>query len=798
MRTHRLVTLTPCAVTLVALLATGATVRGSQEPRALDGSAADRGRPGEPGQAAVPIDAPAPGPDEPAAASNDLPLINGPDAPVPPAVVARDERGRATVRAVRLPRPLQIDGRLDDEIYQTVPPIGDMYQQLPQEGAAATEPTEMWIFFDDENLYISVRCSDSQPRRLIATELRRDASNLWSADDNISVALDTMYDRRNGFLFQTNPLGAIRDQAIVDGQNQESWNTIWGVKSMRSAEGWASEMVIPFKSLRYRRAGPQVWGINFRRIIRWKNEYQTLTAVPASYGGMGISQMGVAGTLVGVETPAQSMNLEIKPYAASSLTTDRTAAVPFNNDLTRSAGFDFKYGLTRSLIADVTVNTDFAQIEEDLQQVNLTRFSLFFPEKRDFFLEGQGIFAFGGRSTNAYQSSSSNVPVLFFSRRIGLSNGQSVPVIAGARVTGRTGPFEVGLLNIQTAEKEAAGAASTNFSAVRIKRDIFRRSSFGIIATERRPSAGDANLAVGADLTLRFYDNLQANAYYARTRTADVSGDTSSYRGQFEYTGDRYGVSVEHLMVGGQFDPAVGFLRREDFRRSFASGRFSPRPRASRLVRKLTWQGSVDYVTDARSTRLENRSLQGGFGIEFHSGDIFEIQYGHEYELLPQDFRIATGVTVPAGGYESDNVEMSYNVAGQRKISGRATAAHASFYEGTKSEARYSGRIGFIPQFSLEPSVSLNWVDLPYGNFTAAVLSTRVMVTPTPHLIVSSLIQLNTSNNLVSSSLRFRWEYVPGSDLFVVYSDGRDTSRPGFPELLNRSLAVKITRLVRF
>jgi hypothetical protein len=730
------------------------------------------------------------------AAPQDALVIDGPGAPVAPDVITRDERGRVTVRAVRLQQPLQIDGRLDDEVYQAVAPIGDMYQQLPDEGASGTEPTEMWVFFDDENVYFSVRCGDSQADRLVATELRRDGSNLWSADDNISISLDTMYDRRNGFLFQTNPNGAIRDQAIVDGQNIESWNTIWDVKAARNGEGWSAEIVIPFKSLRYRQSGPQVWGLNFRRIIRSKNEYQTLTAVPASYGGTGVSQMNVAGTLVGVETPAQSMNLELKPYAASSLTTDRAAAVPFSNDFTQNVGFDFKYGLTRSLIADVTVNTDFAQIEEDQQQVNLTRFSLFFPEKRDFFLEGQGVFAFGGVSPSG---GGSDIPVLFFSRRIGLHAGQSVPVIAGARVTGRSGPFEVGVLNIQTAEKEAANAVSTNFSAVRLKRDILRRSSIGIIATQRAPSGlGESTFAGGADLNLRLFDNVTVGSYYARTTKPGGEGDASSYRGFFQYAGDRYGASLEHMMVGSQFDPTVGFVRRDDFRRSRATARFSPRTTNNRLVRRWSYETSLDYVTNAAAERLENRELDGTFGIEFHSGDLMNVEYSHEYELLPGDFEIASGVIVPAGGYDSDVFEASYDIARQRKVAGQVSASRATFYNGTKYQTGYSGRVAFIPQFSMEPSVSLNWVSLPYGDFTAAVLSTRLMWTPTPHLIVSSLLQLNTSSDIVSSSVRFRWEYIPGSDLFVVYSDGRDTTRPGFPALLNRSLALKITRLLRF
>jgi hypothetical protein len=374
------------------------------------------------------------------------------------------------------------------------------------------------VLFDRENLYIAARCWDDHPERWVVTELRHDNNNIID-NENLSVSLDTFHDRRNGFMFQTNPLGALREQAFTDEVNINSnWNTIWQVKSGRFEGGWTVEMVIPFKSLRYRDSGPQVWGINFRRIVKWKNETSFLTRVPRAYGRNGLFRVSAAGTLVGLETPAQSMNLELKPYAVSSVTTDHAAATPFNNRFTRNGGFDFKYGLTRSLIADATVNTDFAQVEEDVQQVNLTRFNLQFPEKRDFFLEGQGIFTFGG-SRNG--SSGNDVPILFFSRRIGLSQGQSVPVLAGGRLTGTVGKFGIGALNIQTDDKPAAGAVATNFSVVRLKRDILRRSNIGLLATRRTPaaSASDANAAFGADANLAFFRNLSIVGYYARTTT---------------------------------------------------------------------------------------------------------------------------------------------------------------------------------------------------------------------------------------------------------------------------------------
>ena len=700
------------------------------------------------------------------------------------------------IRAVRIDTPLKIDGRLDEEIYNVVPPAGGFIMEEPQEGEPATEQTDTWVFFDSENLYIAARCWDDHPERWVVTELRRDNSNIIQ-NENLSVALDTFHDRRNGFFFQTNPLGALRDQAFTDEGNPNSnWNTIWQVKSGRFEGGWTVEMVIPFKSLRYRGSGAQVWGINFRRMVKWKNEVSFLTRVPRAYGHDGIFKVSTAGNLVGLETPAQSMNLELKPYAVSSLTTDHAAAAPFANRFSPNAGFDFKYGLTRSLIADATVNTDFAQVEEDLQQINLTRFSLQFPEKRDFFLEGQGIFNFGGARGNG-----NDIPFLFFSRRIGLNQGQSVPVVAGGRVTGTVGKFGIGALNIQTDDKASAGAVATNFSVVRLKRDILRRSNIGVIATRRTPAASqaDSSDAIGADANLAFFKSLSINGYYARTDTPGASGDQSSYRGRLDYAGDRYGLAAEHLLVGDRFSPEIGFLRRTDFRRSTVGARFSPRPKSSRFIRRLDWEGGYDYITDSRRTRVENRELSGTFEIDFHNSDLWTLDYTRDFEYLPRTFQIAPGVTLPIGGYDYDTVRMTYELGQQRAVSGHVSVATGTFYNGHKQEANFtSGRVALSPRVSIEPGLTMNWVDLPYGSFTNRLLTARGIYTPTPRMMISSLTQYNASDHTLSSSVRLRWEYVPGSEFFAVYSDGRNTGEAPLPGLVNRSVALKLTRLLRF
>ena len=721
-----------------------------------------------------------------------------------PSLVSRAAPDDVTVRAVRLDAPLKIDGRLDEAVYTHVPSISDFLQQEPREGQPATEKTEAWILFDDDHLYVCARNWDSHPERTIANELRRDNGNILG-NDNFTFVIDPLHDKRNGYMFQTNPLGALRDMAITDDQQNQAWNGIWYVKTARFDQGWTMEVAIPFKSLRYRGSGPQTWGINLRRLVRWKNEFSYLSLVPAALGTSGVSRMASAATMIGLDTPAESKNVELKPYAVSAATTNRAGASPFTNRVDANAGFDFKYGLTRSLILDATYRTDFAQVEEDLQQINLTRFSLFFPEKRDFFIEGQGIFDFGGVQAG---NSPGDVPLLFFSRQIGLSAGQAVPVVGGLRLTGRTGPYSVGLLNIQTDDAPAARAVSTNFSAARLKRNLFRRSNVGVMATRRGPGAAgatspsqDASYSIGADATMLFFKSINLTGYYARTSTptaGGVSATGASYRGRFDYTNDRYGAAAEHMLIGPGFTPEVGFVRRRDVRRTYAQVRFSPRPKRSAVVRKLTWQGSVDYVTNASATELQTREANGLFRVDFQSSDSASIEYSREFERLPARFTIAPGVVVPAGGYSSNTARVGYNLGQQRRVSGRLSAGAGTLYQGTRQDVSYSGRWGVVPRLSVEPSVSFNWVSLPYGDFTARLMSTRFTVTPTARMLISSLVQYNVDARSVNSSARLRWEYTGGSELFVVYSDGRDTRGTGLPALLNRTVAIKATRLFRF
>ena len=455
------------------------------------------------------------------------PAFSGPPPPVPPALVARDDEGRITLRAVRLTTPLEIDGRLDEAAYEGLEPISDFIQMEPAGGQPATERTDIWLFFDQRNVYVTIRAWESQPDRMIANEMRRDSNNIRQGD-SIGFSLDTFYDRRNAFQFEVNPLGARTDgQSTNERQYSSDWNPVWDLAVGRFQGGWTMEAAIPFKSLRYRPGSAQIWGFNARRISKWKNEISYLNRIPPAMGlGRGDFSASLFATVVGIDAPAGSKNLEVKPYATTDLTTDLGASPRVTNEVDGDIGVDAKYGITQNLTADFTYNTDFAQVEADEQQVNLTRFSLLFPEKREFFLENAGTFAFAGAGGNQ-MGGSGDVPILFYSRRIGLQQNREIPIGGGGRMTGRIGRFSLGLLNMQTREEpdeqvplNQLPTPSTNFSVVRVKRDILRRSSIGAIVTNRSIAQNQigSNQTFGVDAGFAFYSNLFVNAYWAKTR----------------------------------------------------------------------------------------------------------------------------------------------------------------------------------------------------------------------------------------------------------------------------------------
>ena len=730
-------------------------------------------------------------------------------------IISREASGKVTLRATRVTRPIVLDGKLDDEIYQQVPAAGDFVQQEPVEGELATEKTDMWVFFDDRFVYITARCWETEPRLQVANEFRRDHSDIQDGD-NLVVVLDTFYDRRNGVYFQVNPRGGLRDMQVSDErQANPDWNAVWDAKVTKDDKGWTVEMAVPLKSLRYKTSGQQTWGINARRMVRWKNETSYLSRVPASWGGRGILKFSSAATLVGVELPKITRNLEVKPFVTSGVFTNRVLQPSFTDDLRGDWGIDAKYGLTKGLNMDLTYNTDFAQVEADDSQVNFGRANIIFPEKRDFFLEGQGIFAFGGVSARPpggdgagnlqNENTAPNLsPIMFFSRAIGLQSGQPVPITVGARVTGRQGRYSVGLLNLQTDELAGAGARATNFSVVRVRRDLFRRGSIGGVATYRPQRSGSltgANEVFGGDMTLAFFQNLNINTYFAKSVTPGSTTDQTSYLVKVDNTVDRWGANFERLKVGEGFNPEIGFLRRRAFARTFGQAQFSPRPKNAKLVRKYNYRTNIDWLQNPTG-KLESGEWTGTFRADFQSGDQIEHEYARSYEYLADPFGISRAagdrVQIAPGEYHFGEHRTTIYLAPQHPMTGRINVLYGTFYDGNRTELAFNGRVNINPRIDLSPRIQYDWLDLRAARFTTKLVAARIGLALTPRMALSSLFQYSSAGSSLVSNIRFRWEYIPGSDLFVVYTDNNDTRFTGISRLQNRAFIIKATRMVRF
>jgi hypothetical protein len=397
--------------------------------------------------------------------------------------------------------------------------------------------------------------------------------------------------------------------------------------------------------------------------------------------------------------------------------------------------------------------------------------------------------------------------VLFFSRRIGLSGNRAVPIEAGGRLTGKAGRYSIGLLDIQTDASREGRATSTNFAVVRLKRDILRRSYIGFIGTNRSAAAASAevpnpigpedNLVVGVDANLSFYQSLNIVGYYAGSRTPGFDSDDHSYRARFDYDADRLGVQIEQLAVGGNFKPEVGFLRRTNFIESLGQLRISRRPKTRSSIRRINYEAALDYITNG-DRELENRQARIGVRTELENGDSWSAGYSRDFEWLSDPFEIITGTFVPAGTYRSGTVRGNYTLGTQRRFSGDISAAYGTFYDGDRTDLAYRGRAELTSRLSVEPGISLNWVNLPTESFIATLLTGRATLSFTPRMLTAALVQYNSTTHQVTTNVRYRWEYRPLSELFIVYSDGRDTLERGFPTLTSRGLTVKITRLFRF
>lgn len=689
---------------------------------------------------------------------------------------------------------VRVDGRLSEPAWDRADVATGFRQRNPDEGEPATEGTEVRVAYGSDALYVAVRARDGRPEGVIARILERDgvmdASGFggleFRGDDGVALLFDTFHDHRNGMVFATNPNGSRFDALITD-QGQQinvEWRAVWEVEARRDGDGWTAEFRIPFRTLRYpssdgAREG-RTWGFNVSRMIRRKNEQALWTSW--SRDSDGFIRVSRAGHLTGLrDLPRAGLNMEVQPYVLTGVDEQRTASGR-PTDARLEAGGNLKYELRPGLVLDLTANPDFAQVEVDREEVNLTRFSLFFPEKRDFFLENAGIFDFGmsgfGPSAPPFR--------LFFSRRIGFHEGGTVPLLAGARLTGRVGGQTVGVLDAVTDGQ--GDLTRSNHGVARVKRDVGEDGYVGAMVTDLRrglgtdASGGDAgpapsNTAGGVDWSLWTGDRTNWRGFLAGTTTDGAGGDDYAYRLAGEYNSDFWRLRTGHLFVGPETNAAMGFVRRRDIRRT--DGFYMIRPRPDALGLRVLHMGISGQHVAGEDWGTRDWEFGPFLSPEWDSGEDLRITYDRSFTRLEEPFRLADRVTVPAGDYDMWQVTGRLETSSNRPVWGSARVQYRRFYEGTlvSTGGRLNLKAG--PHLGVEARYRHNDVDVPRGAFESDVLSLNLRWAASTELSGNVRLQYNSLDERINARARVRLIHRPGSDLYLVVSEGRG---PGFVE----------------
>ncbi len=668
---------------------------------------------------------------------------------------------------------ISIDGVLDEPDWVQAAPISEIRQRVPKPGIAATEKTEVRLLYDNQNFYIGVMCYDSEPDKIIGTQMARDA--LLEVDDQIEILLDPFHDKRNAFYFATNPLGALLDGLIIEGGRVNTdWDAIWTVKTRRFDQGWSAEFEIPFKSLSFNK-GQTVWGFNFARHIKRKIEEDRWAAARLDIRFVQVSE---AGDIEGFSDIAQGRGLDIRPYFAPKWTRD--AETGHNAD-TGKFGGDIFYNLTPNLKLTTTINTDFAETEVDNRQINLTRFSLFFPEKRAFFLENAGAFNFGN-------SSGGRLPdvIPFFSRTIGLLDEKEVPILAGTKLTGKVGRYDVGLLGVRT---RATGLTEAkNFFVGRVKRNLFKQSYIGGMFTEGNPASASSSRTIGGDLhlaTAKFLgteQNFSLDVYGLRTSTKGTKGDDSFYGFTATYPNDRWFGRIEWKHIGEDFHPALGFVARSNVNKLDLRAEFNPRPKNFLNVRQMFHEFNFTQYTRLDKGEVESwRIFTAPINYELNSGEHLEFNYIPQFERLFESFEITPGLRLPKGDYRFNRFRLEVNTAAKRRWQVDEAWWFGGFYSGHSEEFETGLSYKVAPHFQIRLGLDQTFARLKEGTFVTRIVEMRTNYSFTPFLTVSNLVQFDNESRNLGWQSRVRWILRPGNELFVVFNQGwLQNERGGF------------------
>jgi hypothetical protein len=707
--------------------------------------------------------------------------------------------------AVRASGAITLDGMLDEPSWSEAPMASGFIQNDPREGSPATYDTEVRVLYTDDALYFGVFARDDEPSKIIVSDLKKDYNT--GASDGFRVVLDTFHDGRNAYQFATNPAGAKWDSQMANEgrDNNANWDGIWDVKARITETGWVAEIWIPFRALKFGDADPQVWGLNFERKLRRLNEDSYWSPIPRIYDAQRVS---LAGTLEDMRGLHAGRNIRVKPYALTS--GSRVSPIP-GIDGEFQAGIDAKYGVTSGLVWDFTVNTDFSQVEADEQQVNLTRFSLFFPEKRDFFLENQGIFAFGqeaggfgGGGGNFGAGRTNNVQDmrLFFTRTIGLSDtAQALPILAGTRLSGREGPYTMGILNIQQREDKELAAPATNFTALRLRRDVLANSDVGAIVLNKEVNGPEFNRMVGLDGNFRFGD-LQLNAFSAKTVSPDSAvpptGNDLASRAGFDYRNRTWRLNGRYTRVGNRFNDELGFVPRVGVNEMNGQINRTFRPGwLPRSIREFGPHWVISQFNRQEGGNLDQRIQDFHFPVNFADGSFVEGGVNTNLEVIRLPFTLngARGAVIRPGQYEYNEYFVTYRPNDSAKFSSGLRFGTGEFYDGHKTSYGFGPTYRPNEQMNVSFTAQINDITLPDVSYVSTLLTTRLNYNFNTKVFVNALVQYSTDSHQLSSNVRFNVIHRPLSDIFFVYNEHRD-EQTGLMQ--DRSIIAKMTYMMAF
>ncbi len=712
------------------------------------------------------------------------------------------DQARPVAHAVATTAPPVIDAEvINDPAWEGAPVMNGFFQTTPDEGEPASEKTEVRVMYTPETLFVGVVAYDREPSKLIVSDSRRDAD--LGAMDSFRFVLDTYGDRQNGFVFGTNPIGVEYDaQVSNDGQGggvsggpraqagsgggvNVNWDASWTVRAQTGEYGWSAEFAIPFRTLRFNSGADQIWGINFERTIRRRNERAYWSPLPRQYG---LSRVSRAGSLEGISV-LSPRNLQVMPYLLGQGGRDVEAGSYDTVGPDFDFGADLKYSITPSMTLDATYNTDFAQVEVDEQQINLDRFNLFFPEKRPFFLENAGHFAAGQPGEVE----------LFFSRRIGIGpGGDPVPIIGGARLSGDVGGMKVGLLNMQTAQVGRVDVPANNFGVARLKRELANRSFFGGLFTNRQgvgDHAGDDdyNRVVAVDGQYGIGRYGVVSGFAARSFTPGISGGEHAFRVQAGYDAEGWLLDAGYTEVAEGFNPEIGFLQRSAYRKfsGLVFRRFRPDYLGFHELRPhVSYNGywGLDGFHESGFLHVDNH-WEWANGYEIHTG----INFTHEGVRAP--FTILDDIVVETGSFDHREAMLVGNTDRNAWISMSMRAIIGGFFGGDRVSLEPAVRIRSGDAFNSEFSLSRNIIDLPGGSFTTSLVRARLSYSFTPRLYVQTLVQYNDAANLWAANLRLGWLQTAGTGLFVVVNHTSGFDAFLTPGIDNQTLIIKYSRL---